>query len=163
MRKNHQSMFTITIPGREELNLQYLVLDFNGTIALDGKLQQGVLQRLELLSQQLAIFILTADTFGTAAAQCCNLPVTLHLLQSSDHTQEKGAFVAHLGGAHVVSFGNGQNDLEMLRQSALRIGVLGEEGCAAGMFQIADLIVPGINQGLELLLYPQRLVATLRK
>lgn len=156
-------MITITIPGLAELNLQHLVLDFNGTIALDGQLQGGVASLLEQLSHQLDIYIVTADTFGTAAAQCNNLPVTLHLLQSSDHTEEKGALVTQLGRNHVVSFGNGQNDIEMLRLSALGIGIIGAEGCAASIFQVADLLVPEIQRGLELLIYPKRLVATLRK
>lgn len=156
-------MITIHIPGRKELTLRELALDFNGTIALDGQISGNTAELIDRLAQQLDVYILTADTFATASAQCTNLPVTLHILRSASHTEEKGAFVRHLGGEHVVSIGNGQNDVEMLRSSALGIGVIGEEGCAASILQAADLMVPSIQRALELLLYPKRLIATLRK
>ncbi len=35
-------MLTVSIPGRETLELNYLVLDYNGTIAVDGALLPGV-------------------------------------------------------------------------------------------------------------------------
>jgi hypothetical protein len=35
-------MIKINIPGKDEiLELEYLVLDFNGTLALDGKIKPG--------------------------------------------------------------------------------------------------------------------------
>ena len=38
-------MLTIPIPGRSALQLQHIVLDYNGTIALDGELMPGVEDR----------------------------------------------------------------------------------------------------------------------
>ena len=36
----------IEIPGYQTLDLEYLVLDYNGTIAIDGKMPDTVKQRL---------------------------------------------------------------------------------------------------------------------
>ena len=51
----------------------------------------------------------------------------------------------------------------MLKTAALRIAVLGPEGMAAGLLGASDVLVRDICEGLDLLLNPQRLVATLRR
>ena len=43
-------MIQIEIPGRETLELKHLVCDYNGTLALDGKLLSGLPTLLETLS-----------------------------------------------------------------------------------------------------------------
>ena len=48
-KKRSDGMFEITIPSRGLLRLQYLVLDVNGTIALDGQLLSGVSERVKRL------------------------------------------------------------------------------------------------------------------
>jgi soluble P-type ATPase len=58
-------MFEITIPSRGLLRLQYLVLDVNGTIALDGRLLRGVSERLERLRKSLEPWLVSAETQGT--------------------------------------------------------------------------------------------------
>jgi soluble P-type ATPase len=51
----------------------------------------------------------------------------------------------------------------MLRAAAVGVAVLQEEGTSMAALQGADVVVPGINAALELLLEPQRLIATLRR
>ena len=60
-------MLCVKIPGREELQLSHLVLDYNGTIALDGEIIEAIRPRLEVLEKALSISVITADTHGTAA------------------------------------------------------------------------------------------------
>ncbi len=57
-------MVAIEIPGRKSLSLCDLVLDYNGTLAFDGKIVPGVAQRLVSLAGLLDVHVLTADTFG---------------------------------------------------------------------------------------------------
>ena len=57
-------MIRIEIPGFKTVEIDNLVLDFNGTIALDGNLVDGVDGRLVSLSHLVNIHIVTADTFG---------------------------------------------------------------------------------------------------
>lgn len=156
-------MIQLDIPGRGVLELKNLVLDFNGTIAFDGQILPEVATLLGHLSLDLKIFVLTADTFGTAAVQCEQLPVTLHRLTSDNHTQEKGDFVEKLGGSTVVAFGNGRNDQKMLENAAIGVGVINDEGCAGPIFHTADLLICGIERALELLVERKRLIATLRQ
>ena len=67
-------MLKINIPGREELLLNYLILDYNGTIAEDGEIIDSIRPRLAELSKELSIYVITADTHGTAAKKCEGLP-----------------------------------------------------------------------------------------
>ena len=49
-------MITVKIPGREEITLSHLVLDYNGTIAEDGEIIEGIRSRLEVLKDKLGIY-----------------------------------------------------------------------------------------------------------
>jgi soluble P-type ATPase len=50
----------------------------------------------------------------------------------------------------------------MLSAAALGIAVLGPEGLAREAWEAADILTPDILAALDLLLHPQRLVATWR-
>ena len=67
----------IQIPGFKSLDLSFLVLDYNGTIAVDGRIPQEVREALIRLSEDFQIHVLTADTHGTARAMCQGLPLTI--------------------------------------------------------------------------------------
>ena len=51
----------------------------------------------------------------------------------------------------------------MLAEAALGIAVLGPKGLASTTIQRADVITGGIEDAIDLLLCPQRLIATLRR
>ncbi len=155
-------MIEIAIPGDGSLQLKNLVLDYNGTLACSGVLLEGVSERLTALSRQLAVYVLTADTFGTAAAVLAGLPCTVHILPQIGQDHAKMAFVAQLGRGETVCVGNGRNDKLMLQAAALGIAIVGPEGAATEAVLAADIVVPDIRVALDLLLHPLRLVATLR-
>lgn len=155
-------MIEIKIPNFGDLKLEHLVLDYNGTLALDGKLLAGVEERLIKLAQNLKVNILTADTFGKAASQLKDIPGKLHILKKNNEASQKEEYVNLLGSKNVVAVGNGNNDRNMLKTAALGIAVVGTEGCALSAIQAADIVVTNIIDGLELLLHPLRCKATLR-
>lgn len=155
-------MLEIEIPGRRPLQLEHLVLDLNGTLALDGELLPGVEERLSRLAEALSIHVLTADTFGTAAGLFTGLPVSLEKVPEHDQAEAKAVYVQKLGPGRTVAVGNGANDGLMLGRAALGMAVIGPEGCAGAALRAAHLVVPGIEAALDLLLHPRRLQATLR-
>jgi P-type E1-E2 ATPase len=156
-------MIEITIPGRGNYRLRHLVVDLNGTIALDGKILEGVEERLQRLNKFLDVFIVTADTFGSASELKEKLQTEIHLVEKGREDAQKLALVEKLGKEETVSIGNGSNDVSMLRESVIGICVLGREGASAEAIMNSDLIVSEINDALDLLLNPKRLVATLRR
>ena len=155
-------MLTIDIPGGPALELFYLVLDFNGTIALDGEIRSGVPERLARLAQHLEIHILTADTHGTVAGKLADLPCSLTIIAGHDQDLAKLNFISTLDSQATIAIGNGRNDRLMLQQAALGIGIIGSEGINTAALLAADLLCTTIDDALDLLLYPRRLQATLR-
>jgi soluble P-type ATPase len=155
-----QATLTIEIPGRHTLSLHHLVLDLNGTLALDGHVLPGVADRLAHLQDHLQVHVLTAGTHGGLAETAQLLGVQPLRIGTGE---EKRDYVRTLGTTLVVAMGNGVNDRSMLAEAALGIAVLGPEGLSTETLHVADVVVADPCAGLDLLLHPARLVATLRR
>lgn len=155
-------MIELEIPGRGNFQIRHLVLDVNGTLALDGQLLEGVAKRLSALRDRLEVHLVTADTHGKQALIDRQLNLQAVRLQPGNEDMQKAAFIRDLGAASVAAIGQGANDAEMLRQAALGICVFSREGVAVQTLMAADLVMPDIFSALELFEKPLRLVASLR-
>ena len=155
-------MIEINIPGFCHLQLAHLVLDYNGTLAIDGHLIPQVGKKLTKLSHDLHIHVLTADTFGLAKTGLAGLPLDLTIAPPEDQAETKRAFVSDLGAEQVVAIGNGRNDGPMLKAAALGIALVQQEGGAVETLFSADIVSTSILDALDLFSHPKRLVATLR-
>lgn len=118
-------------------------------------------ERLERLATALSIHVVTGDTFGTARARLTGAPCRWSILPQRGQAEAKRVYVEQLGTG-CVCIGNGRNDHLMLRAAALAIAVVQQEGAWTDTLASAQVIVREIRDALDLLLYPQRLVATLR-
>ncbi len=156
-------MIEVEIPGRETLQIKYLVLDYNGTLAVDGNLLSGVKECLNDLANDLEIHVVTADTFGKAKAGLEGVQCALAILPAGNQDQAKLEFIEDLGNDFVAAAGNGRNDMLMLNGAALGIIVIQGEGASVETFLAADVVCSDIVAGLNLLRKPLRLKATLRK
>lgn len=155
-------MIAHTIPGFGALRLEHLVLDFNGTLALDGRLLPGVRPRLRRLASRVRVHVVTADTFGTARRALAGIRCELALLGEARQDLAKARYVRQLGAARTACVGNGRNDRAMLRLARLGVAVMQGEGAAVQALAAADIAVGSIAEALDLLLEPRRLTATLR-
>ena len=155
-------MLEINIPGGRRLQLKHIVLDYNGTIACDGNLISGVKENLVALADKLQIHILTADTFGNARRGLEGIKCELSIIAPESQDIGKLDYVKRLGAENTVCVGNGRNDQLMLKEAALGIAVILEEGVAAATLSAADVVCTNIVSALELLENPMRLIATLR-
>jgi soluble P-type ATPase len=159
-------MIEVDVPGYRMFRLRHLVLDVNGTLALDGALLPGVAERLAALKDELDVHLVTADTHGRQKEMDRQLDLVAVILPPSSparsQREAKAAFVRELGAEGVVAMGNGNNDAGMVEAAGLGIAVLGPEGLATWTLTAADVVCGSINEGLDLLLYPDRLRATLR-
>jgi soluble P-type ATPase len=141
-------MIEINIPGHRTLRLKHMVLDYNGTIACDGDLIAGVKENLVALADKLQIHILTADTFGKARPGLEGIKCELSIIAPDAQDISKLEYVKRLQ--------------LMLKEAALGIAVILEEGAAAATLNVADIVCTHIVSALELLTNPLRLMATLR-
>ena len=155
-------MITIDIPGKRKIDAEHLVLDFNGTIAIDGRFIDGVLGKIVQVSESLNVHVLTADTFGTVLNELKDLPLTIKVLEPTQQDLQKLDYVKNLGWSHVIAIGNGKNDHLMLRECALSIGIIQAEGAYSQIIYDTQIICTSINDALSLLINTKRLIATLR-
>jgi soluble P-type ATPase len=155
-------MIEIVIPGYRTLNIQHLVMDYNGTLALDGYLLAGVRARLEKLADNLHLHVVTADTFGHAREELQGIACEITILPEEKQAEAKRAYIQKLGREQVAAIGNGRNDRLMLKEAALGMAVVQAEGAAAETCSAANLLLPDILTALDILLNPKRLIATLR-
>lgn len=152
----------IDIPGYKELNITTLLLDYNGTIATDGIIPESVKSRLKELAEDFDIYVLTADTHGTARKQCEDIPVTVYTFPVGNAADYKEEIIEKIGGEQCVVLGNGRNDIKMFCKAALSIAIMDTEGMCAKLFLESDICVTSIENGLDLLLNPKRIIADLR-
>lgn len=155
-------MIAIDIPGYGALQLHHLVMDFNGTLAVDGHMVDGVADRLTQLGNHLALHVITADTFGRVQQAASALPCKVHILPQQDQAEGKRDYVHNLGADGIVALGNGRNDRLMLMAAKLGIAVVLAEGAFGQTLSAADIVCTSIDSALDLLCKPLRLTATLR-
>lgn len=155
-------MIEVNVPGYKTLKLNYMVLDYNGTLSCDGEVIPGVKERLSALSEQLSVHVITADTFGKVESRLKNVPCEITVLPLENQDTAKLEYIKQLGSDRTVCIGNGRNDRLMLKAAALGIAVVLEEGAAVVTVMDADVVFTSINAALDLLSNPLRLTATLR-
>jgi soluble P-type ATPase len=155
-------MLSLDVPGQGRITIEHLILDFNGTIAVDGRLIAGVAQKLEELHPLVAIHVITADTNETARSQLEALPCTLKIIGRQRQDEAKLEYARNLGLGQVLAIGNGSNDYLLLQEAALGICVIQGEGAAVKSMQAADIVCGDIHDALEMLVRPHRITATLR-
>jgi len=156
-------MIELNIPGKGTIQLEHLVSDVNGTIAVDGQLAEGIPRLLTDLRDRLELHLLTADTHGKQKHIDQRLNLQAVRIPPGNEGQQKANYVQNLNAQHVIAIGQGANDAAMLKTAAIGICVLSREGAAVETLLSADLVVPDIFTALELLEKPLRLVASLRK
>jgi soluble P-type ATPase len=150
-----------TIPGWGELVLKNVVLDLNGTVTEAGDFIPGVLEGLQALRNEgLHIYILSGDTRGTLSKAFDNAPGIECVLTKTG--EDKRVFVESISPDHTVCVGNGNIDVDMFKASKLSICTIQAEGASTRALQEADIVVTHIKYALEMLLDPQKLIATLR-
>jgi len=153
----------IEIPRYGSLNIRHIVCDYNGTIAKDGMVKPEVKVLFGTLAKDYTLHVITADTFGSVAQQLEDSPVTVKILSSDNHTQEKSDYIVSLGQEQCAALGNGNNDTLMLQCAGLGIAVIGEEGCAKETLLASDMLFTDVTDALSVFIHPKRLIATLRQ
>lgn len=150
------------IPGFGDLDITSVVLDYNGTLAVNGKLIPGLADILQNLSQSFRLHVLTGDTYGIASEQLDGLPCELHILPREGQALAKQALIEEVGANNCIAIGNGRNDALMLKTAAIGIAVLQDEGLSVKAALEADIMVRSITDAFSLLKDNNRLIATLR-
>jgi len=155
-------MWSTSIPGYGELKIDYAVFDYNGTIAIDGKLIDGVREAMNELSDAIEFHVITADTFGLVKSELKGVKCKVVVTPEKDQAEYKLAYVSKLGLDRTICVGNGRNDRMMLKAARLGIAFLQEEGAAVETLLAADLVFRNALDFFAALREPKRMIASLR-
>jgi len=151
----------IDIPGWGSIDIENIVIDLDGTIATDGRISLEVKEKIGALSNLAKIYILTANTQGPADEEILGMKAGLIKVPNEDSKRGKLDFLKTLNLEMTVAIGNGSNDQLILKEAALGIAVLGDEGVSVSAMKSADIVVKNIQNALDLFLKPKRLITTL--
>lgn len=152
---------TITVPGWGSVELENLVLDLNGTLTESGDFIPGVVDYLKKLKGEgFKIYVLSGDTRRTLPHKFEHSPDIETVVTKT--AQEKRTFVESIGAERTACVGNGNIDVEMFRVARLSICTIQAEGATTKAILQADIVVTHIKDAIEILLDPEKLIATLR-
>ncbi|PHS39894.1 MAG: haloacid dehalogenase [Sulfurovum sp.] len=151
------------IPNYKKLEIKNILFDYNGTLAKNGKVGKKRKRLLQKICEQYQVYVITADTFGSVEKELNGLDLEVIVLSSNNHTKEKKDFLKTIGKKNTIALGNGNNDAKMLKSAVVSMSIIGDEGCAKKTLLSSDIICKSIIDAMELILYPKRLIATLRR
>ncbi|MBI2636220.1 haloacid dehalogenase [Candidatus Peregrinibacteria bacterium] len=152
-----------SIPGRGDFDIQKVIFDLNGTLTIDGKVIEGVPERIQALRQRvLALFLFTGDTQGNGATIAKELGLELKV---TGHAQDKANEARELESEHCAAIGNGSIDIELFKTVKFPMAVRQAEGSCPKAEEEALIVFPSILDALDALLQepPKRIIATLRR
>lgn len=149
------------IPGAGELEIKTIILDLNGTLSVGGRLVEGTKERLmKLKNTGFRLVLFTGNTRGDADEIAAELGIEW---MQAKNAEDKKAEALKLEPETCASIGNGLIDIELMKTVKLRIVTLQAEGVHVQTLLNSDIMVPSINDALDLFIDSDRLIATLRR
>lgn len=149
-----------SIPGQDPFEIKTLILDLNGTLSVGGVIPEGVKDRLYGVKELgfSAVFF-TGNTRNDADELASELGIEWKLAKNAE---EKRDLAQQIGADTCASIGNGLIDLELTKAARLGIVTMQAEGVHVQTLLAADIVVPSVNDALDLFIDPDRLIATMR-
>jgi soluble P-type ATPase len=154
-------MIAIQRPRQEPLEVEFILLDFEGTFASDRRVHPKAKDKINLLSKRTKIYILTKGERELVEEVLKKVKAEVIYLKEGEASQRKLDLLRELGAAKTVAIGNGVDDVLMIEEAGLGICVIGKEGAAGEAIEKADVVVTNILDALDFLLKPLRQKATL--
>ena len=108
------------------------------------------------------INVITADTFGTVAKELEGVNCSVFVIPRENQSMAKLDYINDLGKEKCAAIGNGNNDGLMLKEAALGIALIGDEGAFTSTVMASDIICRNISDAAGLFLDTKRLIATMR-
>ena len=156
-------MIFIERPSQGNLEIEFILIDFEGTLALDRRVHPKAKDKINLLSKRAKIYILTKEEKEHAEEVLKKVKAEIIYLTEGESSQKKLDLLRQLGANRTVAIGNGADDVPMIEEAGLGICVLGKEGTFSEAIKKADVVFMNILDALDFLLKPLRQKATLRK
>ncbi len=171
-------MIPIERPGLKPLEIEFVLIDFEGTLAVDRRVHPKAKDKINLLSKRTKIYVLVnppppplnkGGEGGILAKgekelideRLTKVKAEIIYLAEGDSSQGKLDLLYQLGPARCVAIGNGVDDAAMIQEAGIGICVIGKEGSSGDATKNAALVFTDILDALDFLLKPLRQRATL--
>jgi soluble P-type ATPase len=154
-------MITIQRPGKESLEIEFILIDFEGTLAQDRRVHPKAKDKINLLSKRTKIYLLTKGEKGGIECLLKKVKAERVYLTEGEGSPQKLELLKRLGEQRTIAIGSGTDDVSMMEAAGLGICVIGKEGAAGEALRKADVIVTDILDALDFLLKPLRQKSTL--
>jgi soluble P-type ATPase len=154
-------MITIHRPGKESLEIEFVLIDFEGTLAPDRRVHPKAKDKMNLLAKRTKIYVLTMGEKNAIEEVMKKVKAEVVFLSEGEASRQKLELVKRLGERRTSAIGNGADDAAMIEEAGLGICVVGREGAAGEALRKADVVVTSIVDALDFLLKPLRQKATL--
>lgn len=154
-------MILIQRPGQEAIEINYILIDFEGTLASDGRVHPKAKDKINLLSKRTKIYILAKGEKEKIQETLRRVKAEIFFVKEEESSSQKLELLLNLGPSRSIVIGNGMDDVRMMEEAGLSMAIIGKEGISGELIQTADLIFTDIIDALDFLLKPLRQKATL--
>ena len=156
-------MILLQRPGQDPLEIEFIMLNFEGTLATAQRVHPKAKDKINLLSKRARIFIFTTGEKESVSAVLRNVKAEVVYLREGEASRGKLDLLQQLEPRRAVAIGSGMSDIEMIQNSGLGIGVMSREGTLSDVIGKADLVFMTVIDALDFLLKPLRQKETLGK
>ncbi len=156
-------MIFIQRPGQGNLEIEFILIDFEGTLASDRRVHPKAKDKINLLSKRTKICILTKGKKEGVEEALKNVKAEIVYLYEENSSQQKLDLLRQREVSRTVAIGNGFDDAPMIEEAGFSICVIGKEGIFSETMKKADLVFMNILDALDFLLKPLRQKTTLGK
>jgi soluble P-type ATPase len=154
-------MILIQRPGQDSLEIEFILIDFEGTLASDGRVHPKAKDKINLLSKRTRIYVAVKTGREKADEVLRKVKAEIVYITEGESSRRKAELLHQIGPARTAVIGNGIDDAPMVEEAALGICVIGREGAFGEAVKKADIVVCSVLDALDFLLKPLRQKATL--
>lgn len=152
-------IYNVPVVGEIEINT--IVLDLNGTLAVNGEIVPGSKEKIaELNKLGFKIILFTGDQRGNAKEICDDLGIEFY---KAGNSEEKEKIFLTLDLEKTAAIGNARIDVGKFKHAKVSIATLQAEGIHTGILSDVDVIVPSVIDALNFFIDPNIFCATMRK
>jgi soluble P-type ATPase len=154
-------MISIQRSGLPTIEIDFILLDFEGTVASDRRVHPKVKDKINLLSKRAKIYILARGEKEAVEDMLRNVKAETVYFKEGRVSQEKLDFIRRLGTERTIAVGNGADDALMIAEAGIGICVISKEGTSTEMLRHAKVVFSNILDALDFMLKPLRQTTTL--
>src|SRR4030043_51547 len=120
-------MISIERPGQGNLEIEFILVDFEGTLASDRRVHPKAIDKINLLSKRTKIYILTKQEKTLVEESLKKVKEEIVDLKEGEASQQKLDLLRQLGATRTVAIGNGTDDAPMIEEAVFGTCVMGKE------------------------------------